>query len=160
MPCYVFTFHAYGSWLPDRAEGYVVRHEGIRPPDSGLARTYRESMPEQEAVFEEPQQLTIIRAALDAAPYIEVRPHCVATESSHAHVLVSWSAERTWSHVRDSLKKRVTIELKEAYGRERWLVRGASRKRVTDREHFEHLVTTYLPSHSGWKWSEWKGLFR
>ena len=36
MPCYLFTYHAYGSWLPDHAEGYVHWKEGQQPPDDNL----------------------------------------------------------------------------------------------------------------------------
>ena len=24
MPCYLFTFHAFGTWMPDREEGLCV----------------------------------------------------------------------------------------------------------------------------------------
>ena len=37
MPCYLFTFHAYGTWMPDREEGFVRREQGILPPDEELA---------------------------------------------------------------------------------------------------------------------------
>ena len=36
MPVYLFTFHAYGSWLPDNPRGYVRRKEGIQPQDVPL----------------------------------------------------------------------------------------------------------------------------
>ncbi|MEM1305417.1 MAG: hypothetical protein AAGG46_11005, partial [Planctomycetota bacterium] len=29
MPVYLFTYHTYGSWLPDRPQGYVQRDQGI-----------------------------------------------------------------------------------------------------------------------------------
>ena len=35
-----------------------------------------------------------------------------------------------------------------------WLVAGASRKRVTTREHFDYLMDTYLPKHRGLQWRE------
>ncbi len=38
MPCYLFTFHAFGTWMPDREEGFVQRKKGILPPDEELAR--------------------------------------------------------------------------------------------------------------------------
>jgi hypothetical protein len=41
-----------------------------------------------------------------------------------------------------------------------WLSEGGSRKRVSNQEHFDHLVGTYLPQHGGWKWSEERGLHR
>ncbi|QDT75400.1 hypothetical protein I41_46100 [Lacipirellula limnantheis] len=33
MPCCLFTYHAYGSWTPDRKQGYVKRHQGILQQD-------------------------------------------------------------------------------------------------------------------------------
>src|SRR4051794_35604479 len=29
MPCYLFTYHAYGSWMPDHKRGYVHRGQGV-----------------------------------------------------------------------------------------------------------------------------------
>jgi hypothetical protein len=40
MPCYLFTYHAYGSWMPDRVEGYVRRGQGILPRDTQMASLY------------------------------------------------------------------------------------------------------------------------
>ena len=42
MPCYLFTYHGYGTWLPDRSRGYVRRKEGILPTDEApMAECYR-----------------------------------------------------------------------------------------------------------------------
>jgi len=38
MPCYLFTYHAYASWMPDREEGHVRRGEGILSADEKLNR--------------------------------------------------------------------------------------------------------------------------
>jgi hypothetical protein len=37
MPCYLFTWHAYATWLPDRKQGYVEKGRGILPPDKAAA---------------------------------------------------------------------------------------------------------------------------
>ena len=42
MPCYLFTFHAFGTWMPDREEGFVRREQGILPPDEELAEHIEE----------------------------------------------------------------------------------------------------------------------
>ncbi|MEM1355661.1 MAG: hypothetical protein AAGH88_12345 [Planctomycetota bacterium] len=44
MPVYHFTFHAYGTWMPDHAKGYVRRKLGILPPDAKMAEQYRRNM--------------------------------------------------------------------------------------------------------------------
>jgi hypothetical protein len=41
MPCYLFTYHAYLSWMPDRPQGYVRRKKGIFPPDEEKAEAYK-----------------------------------------------------------------------------------------------------------------------
>ena len=38
---YLFTFHAYRSWLPDRPQGYVRRGKGIQGPDTKMAELYK-----------------------------------------------------------------------------------------------------------------------
>ena len=53
----------------------------------------------------------------------------------------------------------MTRRLNRDKQRRTWFSEKASRKRVLNREHFDHLMTTYLPSHSEWKWSEAHGLF-
>lgn len=161
MPCYLFTYHAYGSWMPDRKEGYVDRILGQRPSDPGMARAYREGMEDLQAEFGEREQLAVIESLIEGVEHIECRLHSVATEPSHFHVLVSWSNEnRKWMQNRSSLKKAATFALKRDSERKRWLSEGASRKRVVDQNHFDHLVGKYLPSHRGWKWDENRGLYR
>ncbi len=39
-----------------------------------------------------------------------------------------------------------------------WFVQKASRKRVSNRDHFEYLMNTYIPKkHGGWRWTELLG---
>jgi hypothetical protein len=33
MPVYLFTYHAYRSWMPDRPEGFVQEGRGIEAPN-------------------------------------------------------------------------------------------------------------------------------
>jgi hypothetical protein len=46
--------------------------------------------------------------------------------------------------LKSSLTRRLNHDVKR---RDKWFVESASRKRVKDKEHFDHLVNTYLPSH-------------
>ena len=60
MPCYLFTFHAFGTWMPDREEGFVRRERGILPPDEELARQYRDRAKENEVIFDSRLQALLI----------------------------------------------------------------------------------------------------
>jgi REP element-mobilizing transposase RayT len=110
--------------------------------------------------FNADHQMVMIPCLLEAVQHIDCRPHFIATDPTHVHILVSWKNDRTWQRNRTSLKKSITLALKERFGRRPWLVEGSSRKRVRDEEHFQYLMSDYLPSHRGWKWSEARGLFR
>jgi len=88
------------------------------------------------------------------------------TESTHLHFLVSWRDDRNWNTVRNALKMSLSLRLKRESGQasntprkemQIKLSRGGSRKRVENREHFDYLMETYLPSHSGLKWFKDRG---
>ena len=169
MPCYLFTFHAYRSWMPDRPQGYVRRGKGPLPPDEEQARWYEQHAAQPPVLFDEHVQRTLIDAAREAALHQEFRVHCVATEPTHVHVLVSWKDDRTWQRMRTNVKQSLTRTLNRTLEpraglpaameskRDRcrkWFSGGASRKRVRDRGHFEYLIDEYLPSHRGAFWRE------
>jgi hypothetical protein len=154
MPVYLFTFHAYRSWLPDRSRGFVRRHQGVLPRDEGLAARYRQQANEQPASFAPDRQLLMIDELTIAFEKQSCRGHFIATERGHVHVLVSWRDGRAWGKLRNGLKQSLTRRLNRHLRREHWFSEGASRKRVKDRGHFDFLVNEYLPSHRGWKWRE------
>ena len=155
MPCYLFTFHAFGTWMPDREEGFVRRKEGILPPDEDLARAYRGRAKEDEVTFDSRLQLLLIEEARVACEKQRYRGHYIATEPTHVHVLASWPDERDWMKIRRGLKTSFSLRLnRDVRRRDKWFVENASRKQVKDDEHFDHLINSYLPSHGGWKWRE------
>ncbi len=161
MPCYLFTFHAFGTWMPDREEGFVQRKKGILPPDDELAAAYRGRAKEDEVHFDSRIQLLLIEESRLAFEKQRYRGHYVATEPTHVHVLASWPDERPWLKIRSTLKSSLTRRLnRDVERRDKWFVENASRKQVKDDEHFDHLVSTYLPSHGGWKWREGGEPFR
>jgi hypothetical protein len=160
MPCYLFTYHAFGSWMPDRRRGYVKRHAGILPPDERMAELYRANVRQAEVCFTDAIQRTLIDQSLDACNRQHLRCHYIATESTHVHVLVSWRIKRTWRTTRAKLRESLTRRLNEDVSRQAWFSKSPSRKRVRNRKHFEYLVREYLPKHKGWKWSEERGVFR
>ena len=155
MPCYLFTFHAFGTWMPDREEGFVQRKKGILPPDEELGKAYRGRAKEDEVAFDSRLQLLLIEEVRVACEKQQYRGHFVATEPMHIHVLASWPDERDWVKIRRGLKTSLSLRLnRDVRRRDKWFVENASRKHVKDDEHFDHLVNSYLPSHGGWKWRE------
>jgi hypothetical protein len=160
MPCYLFTYHAFGSWLPDHRRGYVHRGQGILPPDQHMADIYRTNLKQAVITFPATIQRELIIGTLQACEHQQVRCHYIATEPTHAHVLVSWNSNRTWEIVRKQIRSNITRKLNSAHKRQNWFSKSPSRKQVRDRKHFDHLITTYLPKHSGLKWSELQGIFQ
>lgn len=154
MPCYLFTYHAYGSWLPDRSRGYVRRGEGILATDSRMALRYRSNLKQGVASFDERVQELLVVGAKDACTCLSARCHGIGTEASHVHLLLSWRGERAWESVSEAIKRGLTQRLNKCILRQKWFSKGGSRKRVRDRAHFEYLMTVYLPSHRGLCWFE------
>jgi hypothetical protein len=160
MPCYLFSYHAYASWLPDRTRGYVRRGKGILPPDQEMAERYRRNMTQAVVRFEDSIQRHIVEELLVACEHQQLRCHYVSTDPTHVHVLVSWTIERSWETARAKLRESMTRRLNREFRRQEWFSKSPSRKRVNDRAHFDYLMAEYLRKHSGWKWREGKGHFR
>ncbi len=160
MPCYLFTYHAHGSWMPDNPRGYVRRGAGILAPDKVMAARYRGKLAEGAVSFDARVQHRLIEEALVAAAHQQLRCHFLATESTHLHALVSWRIDRDWQTVRAKLRESLTRRLNRELEKRAWFSKSPSRKRVTDRRHFDYLMEVYLPRHSGLKWSEERGVFQ
>ncbi len=159
MPCYLFTYHGHGTWLPDHPRGYVRRKEGILAPDFHMATCYRENMCSDAVAFDREIQQVQIEAALEAFKHQPIRGHAIASESTHLHLLVSWNIARTWQIVRRQLRGSLSRRLNQVFERREWFSKQPSRKRVEDRPHFDHLMDVYLPRHSGLKWREGVGAY-
>src|SRR5687768_1999842 len=104
MPCFLFTYHGFGTWLPDRSEGFVHWRDGLQPTDEELANAYRRKMKVAQrdaATLDEQVQLVLIEELQAAAKHQQLRAHAIATEVTHIHALVSWPNERTPQHVSD-----------------------------------------------------------
>ena len=163
MPCFLFTYHGFGTWLPDRPEGFVHWRDGLQPTDEELATAYRRKMKvarRDAATFDDKLQLLLIEELPVAAKHQKLRLHAIATEPTHVHALVSWPDERTPQHVSDGLHESLTRRLNKDLGKRKWLAKGGSKRRVKDQEHFDYLRNVYLPSHGGWKWDEERGLYK
>ena len=159
MPCYLFTYHAYLSWLPDRKRGYTHRGKGVLPPDVEMAGRYLNNAKEDAVQFEPDLQKLMIEETLTAAKFQKFTVDSIATDLSHLHVLNHWRDAREFDRVRNGLRSSLTRRLNREFGKRSWFSEGASRKRVLDQEHFDYLVETYLPDHPGWKWSPKHGLY-
>ncbi len=164
MPVYLFTYHAYGSWLPDRPQGFVQRGQGIQPTNTKLASAYREAMTHPPVEFNHDMLQCLIEKLIAVCMGDGYRLHGTATESSHLHTLVSWQDVGTrWSKVCGRIKNLLSLSLSRRAGTtgRPWFVQGASRKRVHKPSHFDYLMQTYLPRHRGLQWYEtvgWRNL--
>lgn len=155
MAAYLFTFHAYRSWMPGRARGYVRRGQGILPPDEQATRRYAHHAKHSQVAFDPPVQAVLVSAVREVCRQKNWRLHQVMTDGTHIHILVSWRGFMDWKKVRRSLRYRCTSELNGAFGADHpWLSEGGSRKRVRDRAHFDYLMHVYLPRHDGRYWRE------
>ena len=153
MAVFLFTYHGYGTWMPDRDEGFARRGTGILPPSREFMLMYQRDIKGVPVEFNDAHQKALIAEAQVAAEKQQFRLHHIATESTHVHVLMSWKDDRPWLRMRSALKSSFSV-------RRQWFVDYASRRYVHDQEHFDYLVHVYLPEHGGWKWSETKELYR
>jgi len=152
MPCYLFTYHGHGTWMPDHRRGYVHRQGGLQPPDAAMGQAYRRNQREPKAVFTPAIQSVLVEAARGAGDFLTAKVHAVATEPTHVHVLVSWRHERTWKSMRTSLRSAMTRALNARFSKRTWFADSPSRKRVRDRAHLDHLLLEYLVQHGGVTW--------
>lgn len=149
MPVYLFTLHAYGSWMPDHRRGYTHRGDGIRPKDKDMANRYLSRMPSDAVSFNHKAQAVIAKALREKCTLKGWRLYAVATDETHIHTLLGWTEFTPWEDVRRGLKSSLTRQLNQEITRQTWFSKSGSRKRVTDPKHFNHLMQTYLPSHRG-----------
>jgi len=154
MPVYHFTFHAYGTWLPDRDEGYVRRGRGVLPTDERRAADYRARMVAAAATFGMAQQAAIFDELVKGQALQDYRLLAVAMEPTHLHAVLSWIVDRDAKRFRGRVKASLTRGLNKRFGKRQWFVANASQKRVVEPEHLEHLRHVYLPSHHGLFWRE------
>jgi len=154
MPVYHFTFHAYGSWLPDKPKGYVQRNQGVLPPDPAAAAAYRSRMTQPQARFNPAHQIALFKEVIKGQSRQHYRVLAAAMEASHIHLVIAWEDKRGVGNRRAQIKSAMTRCLNTQFGKMKWFLRNASQKRITDPRHLDHLNTHYLPSHRGLFWRE------
>ena len=145
--------------MPDRPRDHVKKGQDVLPSDPEQARRYRARQKEAAVSFASPEQRLIIGESIIAADKRRFRLHGVATELTHLHVLLSWHDERAFELLRRGVRESISRCL-NTHERHRWLEQGSSRIQVREQSHFDYLMTTYLPKHSGWKWRENVGFYQ
>ena len=159
MPVYLFTYHAYGTWWPDRPQGFVQEGKGIQPTNTHLAQAYRAAANHTPVSFTGSQQKAMIEKLHHIAETDRLSVYGVSSDTSHLHVLVGWEDGRGYAKVRGRIKNLLALHLSRLAGKtgRPWFVKESSRKRVKDEGHFEYLLMTYLPKHLGWQWYRRRG---
>lgn len=159
MPVYLFTFHAYKSWMPDHARGYLKRNRGAYATDEKMSRNYQTRSNHEAVTFTTEHQRIIIQTIRNICMKREWRLHYAVCVETHAHNLISWkdetlSCDDVIARVRQSCGYELAQHFKtkgkpylSKYG-------GGDRKRVETRAHFEYLMTRYLPDHRGEAFNE------
>lgn len=156
MPVYLFTMHAYRSWMPDRPQGYVRRGKGLLEPDCGRAFAYRQAATEPPVSFGPVEYPVMAWIAHDCCVNRGWQLRAITIVPSHTHVVVSWRDAIDRGEVFAKIKNLMSLELNRRAGqhREHWFSRSGSKQQVKDREHYERLLNEYLPKHNGYFWRE------
>ena len=117
MAVYLFTFHAYRSWLPNHRRGYVRRHQGILPTDATMSDIYVRRARFDAVRFTPAMAQVIIERAQQACTQYDWRCHCITVVWSHVHVLMSWRGFRAFESVRAMLRRELTRSLRVSFSR-------------------------------------------
>jgi hypothetical protein len=164
VPVYLFTYHAYQSWMPDRPRGFVQKGRGIQPKNDALAGAYRGAAKHEPFEFDVEAQVRLIGKAMAVCHGESWRLHGASTEPTHLHVLTSWQdSSVAFQSVRGRIKNLLSLDLSRRAGitGRPWFAGEASRRRVRDDAHFRYLLDVYLPKHGGVQWYEglgWRNL--
>ncbi|MEQ8210713.1 MAG: hypothetical protein RH917_12860 [Lacipirellulaceae bacterium] len=154
MPCYLFTFHAHGSWLSDK---YQATSDGLYQrvlfADESRMSGTQERRPIRSTGLLAAEQKLAIEGLARAAERNDCRLHYVATDRTHVQVLVSWQNDCNWKCQRANMRKAIVANLQKMRGRETWLSEGSSRKQIRSLQQFDQLVNEKLPKYRGLKWS-------
>lgn len=156
MAVFMFTFHAYRSWMPDHRRGFVIRGKGIQKPSPQLARRYRALAKHERMVFTDALADQMIAAVQNLCRDKPWDLRGVVVVWTHVHVIVSWRRFQDVKRARAVLKRAITTWLRDCAGqRRKWLSGGGSIKRVRDRPHYVHLTRRYLPDHKRYGGRQW-----
>ena len=82
MAVYMFTYHAYRSWMPDRSQGYV-RKGKVLPTDEEEARRYGRRACNPQITFDRTMQQTLVSNARVVCDESHWRLHQVRAIPTH-----------------------------------------------------------------------------
>ncbi len=156
MAVFMFTLHAYRSWMPDHRRGFVIRSKGVQKPDPQRARRYHSLAKHERMVFGDELCEQIIAAVQDECRKKDWRLLTMVVVWTHVHLIVSWRGFHNVKRVRAVIKRAITTWLRDWTGeRRKWLPGGGSIQRVRDRGHYLHLTQRYLPAHRRYGGRQW-----
>lgn len=147
MPVCHFTYHAYGTWLPDRPEGYFKHGQSWQKPDIHVAKTYRQNMKQPATDLLRPAQQLIRQTLIESQPLQRFELYAIASDTSHLHVVAAWRDDRDPVHVRSQIKSSLTRALNKRLAKQQWFTAKAGHTPVTDQAHLYELIHHYLPKH-------------
>jgi len=152
MPVYHYTFHAFGTWMPDRPQGFNKHGKSRQAPSLALAKHHRKLMHQPPTLLTNPAQQHALQTLIHSQTLQRFELYAVAADGSHLHVIAAWRDERNAIHLRAQIKSSLTRALNNRFGKRQWFVAKAGQTPVNDEEHLHHLVHEYLPKHSGIYW--------
>ena len=117
MPMLHYSQHAYGTWMPGKARGYVHHSRGLQPSSDLMDRQYRLRQREPDAVFTPDVQECMINTLLDSQQPLDLLLFSVGTDPEHVHVAFCYRDDRRWDAVCRSLKQSLTRRLNKLAGR-------------------------------------------
>ena len=64
VPVYLFTYHAYRSWMPDHKRGFTKEGGGYQAPNAALANAYHNAAASPPFEFDPATQRFLIEVVL------------------------------------------------------------------------------------------------
>ena len=159
MPVFEITLHTRGSWLADREEGFhEVGRRGTMRANPGLGAYQRSVLRGGERVCGPALQRLCVAGVVASAGPLSLLLFAVATSDTHLHLLLGWENRRDAEAVRRSLKRSLSLRLKEEAAVEPPLFSGLGNCfRVHQAEKLRRHRYAYLPDHPGWCWDPARG---
>lgn len=166
MPVYLATVHSYRSWREDHPKGFIQHDDSWQPANPRLAAWRDDHAKQLPNFFPRERFSMLLDVAAEIAHEQIVRLHACSVTTTHVHQLVSFHEPECIcqgaEHCHGDCPGRERVELvltrykriagcrlakaADVRGR-KWFSHGWNISPVRAREHFEYLVTTYLPKH-------------
>lgn len=158
MPCYLFSWHAYGAWGGEPTPPIAPGGQRLLP-DRVVADRYRERTADPAACLDDAAQRTLIERLQASARDAGVRLHAAATDPGSVQAVLSWGDSRPEGQVRRDLHDALSAALATPQRRV-WLSHRGRRRRIADRADFEDVAARTLRRQPGWRWDERRGWMR